>query len=152
MKQLKRDVQAVAKELKALVKKAERVTKAVAKLGKGQAAKKRKPKVKAKAKARKKAPAKRKVAAKKKVARKKVAKKKVAKKKVAKKKVAKKKAAGLTATDKVLRIIKMSKKGVDAPTLIKKTGLKDKQIRNILFRASSQRKIKRAGRGIYVAK
>jgi len=56
----------------------------------------------------------------------------------------------LTATDKVLRIIKRSKKGVDAPKLIKKTGLQDKQIRNILLRASKQGKIKKAGRGIYV--
>lgn len=138
MKQLKKDLRAVTKELKALTKKAERVTKAVDKLEKAQAAKKLKPK--AKAKHRKKAPAKRAVA------------KKVVKKKVAKKKAAPKKPAGLTATDQVLKIIKRSKKGVDAPTLIKKTGLQDKQIRNILFRASKQDKIKRAGRGVYVAR
>jgi len=64
--------------------------------------------------------------------------------------VAKKKTATLTATDQVLKIIKRSRKGVDAPMLIKKTGFEDKKIRNILFRASKQGKIKKAGRGIYV--
>ncbi len=64
--------------------------------------------------------------------------------------MAKKKTAKLTATDQVVSIIKRSKKGVDAPTLMKKTGLADKTIRNILFRAGKQWKIKRAGRGVYV--
>jgi hypothetical protein len=49
-----------------------------------------------------------------------------------------------------VNIIKRSKKGVDAPTLMKKTGLADKTVRNILFRAGKQRKIKRSGRGLYV--
>lgn len=62
-----------------------------------------------------------------------------------------KKAVALTATDQVVNIITRSKEGVDAPTLIKKTGLEDKQIRNILFKASRQGKINRAGRGIYAA-
>ena len=74
-----------------------------------------------------------------------------AKAKTTKKAPAKKKAAPLTATDKVVNIIKGSKKGVDAPTLMKKTGLADKTVRNILFRALKLGKIKRAGRGIYVA-
>ena len=74
-----------------------------------------------------------------------------AKAKATRKAVAKKKTATLTATDQVLKIIKRSKKGVDAPTLLKKTGFEDKKIRNILFRSSKQGKIKKAGRGIYVA-
>jgi septal ring factor EnvC (AmiA/AmiB activator) len=123
MKKLKKDLQAVSKSLKTLTKKTERLTKAVAKLEKPQAAAKRKPKAKAK------------------TTRKAVAKKKGA---------AKKKTATLTATDQVLKIIKRSKKGVDAPTLMKKTGFEDKKIRNILFRSSKQGKIKKAGRGIYV--
>ena len=61
----------------------------------------------------------------------------------AKKKAPAKKAKALTATDQVLRVIKRSKKGVDAPTLMKKTGFEDKKIRNILMRASKQGKIKR---------
>lgn len=124
MKNLKKDLQAVTKELKALTRKTEALAKKVAKIEKGQAAVKAKPRVKAKTA--KKAPAK-------------------------KKAVAKKKGAALTATDRVLGIIKRSKKGVDAPTLIKKTGFEDKKIRNILFRAAKQGKIKKAGRGIYVA-
>ena len=129
MAKLKNDLQVVTKGLKALVRKTETLAKKVDKLEKTQAAAKRK--TKAKAKTTKKAPAKRKVAAKKKPA-------------------AKKKAASLTATDKVVKIIKRSKKGVDTPSLIKKTGLADKTVRNILFTTSKQGKIKRAGKGIYV--
>jgi len=57
----------------------------------------------------------------------------------------------VTATDQVLKLIKRTKKGVDAPTLMKKTGFADKKVRNILMRASKQGRIKRADRGIYVA-
>ena len=128
MKNLKKDLQAVTKELKALTRKAEAMAKNVDKLEKAQATKKRKPK----AKVTKKAPARKKVAVKKKAP-------------------AKKRAAKPTATDHVVNVIKRSKKGVDAPTLMKKTGLADKTFRNILFRASKQRKIKRSGRGVYVA-
>ncbi len=129
MAKLKNDLQAVTRELKAMVRKTETLAKKVDKLEKAQASAKRK--TKAKAKTTKKAPAKKKVAAKKKPA-------------------AKKKASSLTATDKVVNIIKRSIKGVDAPTLMKKTGLADKTIRNILFRASKQGKIKKAGRGVYL--
>jgi len=128
MKNLKKDLQAVTKELKALTRKAEAMAKNVDKLEKAQATKKRKPK----AKVTKKASARKKVAVKKKAP-------------------AKKRAAKPTATDQVVNVIKRSKKGVDAPTLMKKTGLADKTVRNILFRASKQRKIKRSGRGVYVA-
>ena len=61
-----------------------------------------------------------------------------------------KKAVRITDTDKVLNIIKRSKKGVDTATLVKKTGFDQKKIRNIVFRASKQGKIKRADKGIYV--
>ena len=124
MKTLKKDLQAVTKELKALTRKTEAMAKKVAKLEKGQAAAKAKPK--AKVQTVKKAPPK-------------------------KKPVAKKKAAAkLTATDQVVNIIKRSKKGVDVPALIKKTGLGERTVRNILFTAGKQGKIKRAGRGVYV--
>ena len=129
MTNLKKDVQAVTKELKALARKTEAMAKKVDKLEKAQAAAKRK--TKAKAKTTKKAPVKKKPVAK-------------------KKRVAKKKGAKLTATDKVVNIIKRAKKGTDVATLMKKTGLADKTLRNILFRAGKQRKIKKAGRGVYV--
>ena len=70
-------------------------------------------------------------------------------KKIAAKKAPAKKAAQPTATDEVLKIIKRSKKGVDAPTLIKKTGFNQKKVRNILFRTYKQGKIKRLDKGIY---
>ena len=66
-------------------------------------------------------------------------------------KPAAKKATAQTATDQVVSVIKKSKEGVDVPTLMKKTGLADKQIRNIVFKAFKEGKIKRAGRGVYVA-
>jgi Skp family chaperone for outer membrane proteins len=119
MKNLKKDVQAVARELKALTKKTQAMEKKLAKLEKTQTAKKGTPR----AKTTRKAPA---------------------------KKPGEKKSTALTATAQVVNIIEKAKNGVDAPTLIKKTGLEDKQIRNILFRASKQGKIKRTGRGIYV--
>ena len=61
-----------------------------------------------------------------------------------------KKAAPPTATDEILKIIRRSKKGVDAPTLIKKTGFNQKKVRNILFRTYKQGKIKRMEKGIYI--
>jgi len=77
------------------------------------------------------------------------AKKAPAKKAPAKKAPAQKKAAQPTATDAILKIIKASKKGVDAPTLVKKTGFNQKKVRNILFRTYKQGKIKRLDKGIY---
>ena len=133
MKKLKKDLQAVTKELKALTRKTEAMGKKVAKLEKGQA----KAKVKANPK---------KAAAKKAPARKKAA----AKAETPKKAPARKKAAAPTATDQVVNIIRKSKKGVDVPALMKKSGLAEKTIRNILFRAGKQGKIKRADRGVYV--
>ena len=70
-------------------------------------------------------------------------------KKAPAKKAPAKKAAQPTATDEILKIIKRSKKGVDAPTLIKKTGFNQKKVRNILFRTYKQGKIKRLEKGIY---
>jgi len=77
------------------------------------------------------------------------AKKAPAKKTSAEKAPAKKKAAQPTATDEILKIINGSKKGVDAPTLVKKTGFNQKKVRNILFRTYKQGKIKRLDKGIY---
>jgi hypothetical protein len=72
-----------------------------------------------------------------------------AKKAPVKKAPVKKKAVQPTATDQILRIIRGSEKGVDAPTLIKKTGFNQKKVRNILFRTYKQGKIKRLDKGIY---
>ena len=68
-----------------------------------------------------------------------------------KKTPAKKRPAKLTATDKVLKIIKGSKKGVDGRTLMKKTGFNEKKVWNILHRVYKQGRIQRAGRGMYIS-
>ena len=116
MKTLKKDLQAVIKELKALAKKMEKTMKAVDSFEKAQAAAQRKFQAQAKPTT----------------------------------KAVTKKVPAVTATDQVVNIIKRSKKGVDAPTLMKKTGFEDKKVRNILMRASKLGKIKRVGRGVYV--
>jgi hypothetical protein len=54
-----------------------------------------------------------------------------------------------TATEQVLKVIKRFKKGVSVPAIRERTGLEDKQIRNIVTRAHKQGKIKRVDRGLY---
>ena len=75
---------------------------------------------------------------------------KTTKKAPARKAPAKKKPAPSTATDQVLNIIKRSKKGVNAATLMTKTGFDMKKVRNILQRTYKQGKIKRVEKGVYV--
>jgi len=76
---------------------------------------------------------------------------KAVKARIPKKAPVKKKVKGLTETDKVLNIIKRSKKGVAVTTLKKKTGFNDKKISNMVHRAFKTGKIKRVGKGIYIA-
>jgi len=57
--------------------------------------------------------------------------------------------AKMSATEKVLSILKRSPKGIDVSGLTAKSGFEDKKIRNIIFRLSRQDTIKRVGRGIY---
>lgn len=121
MKNLKKNLQTVDKDLKALSKKVDTMIVAVDKFGKP------KPKtVKAKP-----------------------VKKTVAKAKPVEKIVAKK-VARLTATDTVLNIIKRYKKGVGIPILKTKSGFNDKKVRNIVQKAFKEGKIKRVGKGIYI--
>jgi len=134
MKVLKKDLKTVAKNLKSLTTKTERMAKRLEKLEKAQAGKKPKRK-----------------AAKKRVVKKKVAKKKVAKKRVVKKKVAKK-AVRVTAIDTVMGIIKKSSKGVDAASLRKKTGFEGRKIRDLIYRLKKQGRIKSTRKGFYVKK
>ena len=75
---------------------------------------------------------------------------KTTKRSPSKKAPAKKRTAQPTATDQVLNIIKRSKKGVNAATLMTKTGFDLKKVRNILQRTYKQGKIKRVEKGIYV--
>lgn len=64
-------------------------------------------------------------------------------------KTAGRKSAALTPMDTVLKTVRRYKKGVDIATLKTQTGFSDKQIRNIVYRANRQGKIRRIGRGIY---
>ena len=163
MKQLKKDFQTVTKEFKALTKKASELTDKLKKTAAGQV-EKAQTAIKLKSPAQHAAEA-LKVLTKQteklikavekfekdKAAKKAKAKAKPAKKAAAKKAPAKKRAAAPTAIEQVVNFIKRSRKGIDVPTLIKKTGFEDKKIRNIVFKASKAGEIKRAGRGIYVA-
>jgi predicted Rossmann fold nucleotide-binding protein DprA/Smf involved in DNA uptake len=121
----KKDLQALNKDIKALEKKMDKLIAAAGKSEKPKVAKKITAKP-VKAKTTKKAPA--------------------------KKAPAKRGAAKPKATDQVLKIINRSKKGVDAATLMTKTGFDLKKVRNILQRTFKQGKIKRVGKGVYVAK
>ena len=118
---LRKDFQAVSRDIKALEKKIEKLFKAIEGSGKTK-----------------------KVKANKAVRAKSV--KNVPVKKIA----ARKKPPQMTATEQILKIIMRSRKGVDVPTLKTKTGFDDKKVRNIVFRASKEGKIKKSGRGIYV--
>jgi hypothetical protein len=118
---LKRDLQAVRKDIKALEKKMTNLLNAYEKTTKPKTAgKNRRKALKGKAAG------------------------------VPKKTAARKKALQLTATEQILKIVGRSRKGVDVPTLKAKTGFEDKKVRNIIFRASKEGKIRKVGRGIYV--
>ena len=130
MKNLKKSLHAVNKELTGLVKKTDSLMKAVDRIEKAQAAKAKKASPKKKSNPR--------------------AVKRVAAKKTPAKKTPAKTRPKLTATDKILNIINKSKKGVSVQALIKKTGFDQRKIANILFRVSKMGKIKSVSRGVYV--
>jgi len=135
-KNLKKNLQAVNREIKALSKKVDQMVVAIGKL--------EKPKAKTvKAKPVKKAVAKAKPV-------KKIAAKKAPVKKVAAKKPATKKPVIITAADTVFGVIKRSKKGVDVSTLMEKTGFNRKKIYNNVKVLKKRGKIKSAGKGVYV--
>ena len=120
---LKKDLQAVKRDIKALEKKMEKLLKDYGQPQKPKAAKK---------------------------AKRKTVKVKTKRAAAVKKTAPMKKASKMTATEQILKIIKRSRKGVDVPTLKTKTGFEDKKVRNIIFRASKEGKIKKVGRGIYL--
>ena len=140
MKKLKKELQAIAKTLKGLTLKVEKIQQQVDKLDKPKAAK-AKPVKKAPAKKVKKAPAKKAPA-------KKVVAKIAPAKKAPAKKVAAKKSA--TAVDTVLKVINRSKKGVDTAVLMKKTGFDQRKIHNIVYKLKKQGKVKSVGKGVYL--
>jgi len=131
---LKNELQAVNKDLKALAKKVDKMIVAVEKLEKPKT-------VKAK-------PVKKTVAKAKPV--KKVAAKKAPVKKVVVKKPAVKKPVIITAADTVFGFIKRYRKGVDVSTLMEKTGFNKRKIYNNVKVLTKRGKIKSVGRGVYV--
>ncbi|MEE8553402.1 MAG: hypothetical protein V3S72_08890 [Desulfobacterales bacterium] len=131
-KNLKKDLQAVNSEIKALSKKVEKVIVAVDKLEKAKAVK-AKPVRKAAAKPVRKA-----------------AVKKAAVKKAAVKKPAAKKTAQLSAVDTAFGFIKRYKKGISTAALMEKTGFDQKKVYNIIYKLNSLGKIKSVGKGVYV--
>jgi len=121
MRHVKRDLRSLSKEIATLIRKIEKITKAVDKLEKARASDRRGGKA---------------VVA-------------GASNAFPKEQGRGKKVAGLTATDRVINIVKRTKKGVDVPTLIKKTGFEDHKVRNILARAFKKGRVTRIGRGVY---
>ena len=73
------------------------------------------------------------------------------KKKAPAKKPAVRKIRKQSPTVVVLKTIKSHKKGIHIATLRKITGLPDNSIRNILYRAAKEGKIKRISRGVYAS-
>ena len=127
MKKLAADLKAVKREINALTKKLNQLSKKADKLLQSQTVSKAKPKPKPKAKAKVKPKAK-------------------AAKKTVKKTIAAKKA---TPTDQVLKIMKRYKKGVNIARIKELSGFNDKQISNIVHRASKKGKLERVARGVY---
>jgi hypothetical protein len=123
MKKLKTEFKSVLKDLKALSRKTEKMINMLDKLEKTQVPKKTKMKPKPKAKAVKKAPV---------------------------RKVAARKKGKLSAADTVLGLIKRSRKGVNADTLRKKTGLEGRKIWDITYRLKKQGKITKDSKGLFL--
>ncbi len=123
MKDIAKDVQRLFEGLKAVTRQMDRLITRADKLAQAQAAQKRE--AQAKAKPSRKAPL--------------------------RKSMKGKRSGALGATDQVLSNISRAKKGVDVPTLIRKTGFEGRKIRNIVARAMKLGRIERAGRGVYLA-
>ena len=126
MKNLKKNLQTVNRELKTLAKKIDKIIVALDKLEKPKVAKKPKAKI----------------------VKRKPVKKTVAKKVAVKKPAAKK--ATKTVIGTVLAIIRRSKKGVNTETLMKKTGFNERQIHNNVYKLKKQGKIKNVAKGVYL--
>lgn len=135
MKKLAVDLKAFKKEINALSRKLDQLTKKADKLMQAQKASKAKPKAAAKGKAKPKAKAKVKVET-------------DAAASNAPKKAAQNSAAA-TPTDQVLKIMKRYKKGVNIAKIKDLTGFNDKQISNIVHRASKKGRLERVERGVY---
>jgi hypothetical protein len=136
MKQVKKDVQAVLKGLKALTQKAEKLGKKLDKLEKATVQKKAKPKVarkpKAKAKAKAAAPKPRRVKA------------------AAKTVKPRPKRSTKSAADAVYEIVSNAKTGVTTAQIKEKTGFNNQKIRDNIYKLRKRGLIKSEQKGSYV--
>jgi len=66
------------------------------------------------------------------------------------KKAVAKKTKKISIPDTVFGVMKRSKKGFDATTLTKKTGLRKQQVHDALFKLKKRGIIKSVGKGVYV--
>jgi hypothetical protein len=121
MKQLKKDLEAISKNLKQLTLKTEKIANKLNKLDKAKPVKAKS--VKAKPVKKSKANAKPKTT---------------------------KKPVKVSAAATVLAVIKRSRKGVDVATLKSKAGIGSTTLNSIIYRLKKNGKIKSGGRGIYV--
>lgn len=126
MKNFKKDLNAVSKEIKALQKKVDKLLVVVGKIEKPKVAKKSKTNV----------------------VKKNPVKKTVATNVVVNKPAAKK--TTKTAIDTILGIIKRYKKGVDIAALKNKTGFADHKIHNIIYNLKKRGKVKSEKKGVYL--
>jgi predicted HTH transcriptional regulator len=134
MKQVKKDVQAVLKGLKALTQKAEKLGKKLDKLGKATVPKKAKPKVTRKPKAKAKAAA-----------------VKPRRAKAAAKKVQPRpKRSTKSAADTVYEIVSNTKTGVTTAQIKEKTGFNNQKIRDNIYKLRKRGLIKSEQKGSYV--
>ena len=148
-KNLKKDLQVISREIKALLNKVEKVIVAVDKLEKAKVVKAKPVRKAAVKKPAAKAKPVRKAAVKKPVAKAKPV-RKAAVKKAAVKKPAAKKTAQLSAVDTAFGFIKRYKKGISTAALMEKTGFDQKKVYNIIYKLNSLGKIKSVGKGVYV--
>ena len=143
-KNLKKDLQVISREIKALLKKVEKVIVAVDKLETAKAVKAKPVRKAAVKKPAVKAKPVRKVAVKKPVAKAKPVRKAAVKKPDAKK------TTQLSAVDTAFGFIKRYKKGISTAALMEKTGFDQKKVYNIIYKLNTLGKIKSVGKGVYV--
>lgn len=135
MKQLKKEMKDVLKDLKQITKRAERIATKLDKLEKSSKAKPKAKSTPVRKTVKKKAPAKKKTVAKKKAP--------------TKKKAVAQKGKKMSASDTILKIIQSRKTPIDTATLKKRTGFKDNNIRMIVYRLKKRGEIKSIRKGVY---
>lgn len=134
MKQLRRSLNAISKNLKELTKRTDKLVKTLDKFEKAQA---------------KAGKTKKRVAKRAGVKRAAVTKRTAVKKPARRKVTSKKGKRSISATETVLKIVNRSRKGIDTASIQNKTGYNTRKIWDIVHRAYKEGKISKVGRGRY---